>query len=508
MAEQTQNSLVAGRLLAKNTFINVVGIIVPLLVAAFSIPLLIQSLGTERFGILSLAWVFTGYFNLFDLGLGRAVTQMISERLGLERNDELPSIFWTSQVLMSMMGIIGMVLILLFAQSIVERLFNIPLELENETLNTVRILSVIIPLVTSTTGLRGYLQAHQRFDLVNYIRIPFGAYVFLGPLAVALLFTTDLAFIGIILALGRFVVWLCYFFACVRVSPELTEAFEFRRQIIRPMISYGGWMTVSNIIGPLMVYFDRFIVGGIISTAAVAYYTVPQEIVTKILLVPNAFVSVLFPAFAFVSARSGSYLSKLLNRSIAFNTLFVFPIVLLLIGFAYEGLLLWLGEEYAVNGFRPLQWLALGAFLNVIGIVPYALLQGIGRPDVTAKLHLVELPIYLGLVYWLTMRFGLSGTAFAWTFRIAFDTFGLLLAVYILVPALQSATKTTIVISGVSLSIFAIFFVSIGVNLKIMMTVTILCVSVIWGYRYLLLDTDRAAIHDKFNSFMNRYSSQ
>lgn len=507
MEESTQTSLVTGKLLARNTLINVVGIVLPLLVAAFAIPLLIQMLGTEKFGILSLAWVFTGYFNLFDLGLGRAVTQMISERLGSEQTDDLLSIFWTAQILMFSMGLIGMVIILIFAQNIVSGLFNIPSQLEQESLNTVRILSVIIPLVTSTTGLRGYLQAYQRFDLVNYIRIPFGAYVFVGPLVVASVFTTNLAFIGITLAVGRFIVWFCYLLACRHISPELTSAFEFRRKIIGPLVSYGGWMTVSNIVGPLMVYFDRFIVGGIISTAAVAYYTVPQEIVTKVLLVPNAFMSVLFPAFAFVSVQGANYLSKLLNRSLAFNMLFVFPIVLLLIGFAYEGLFLWLGEEYAANGYRPLQWLAVGTFLNVIGIVPYALLQGVGRPDVTAKLHLVELPIYLGLVYFLTLQFGLSGTAFAWTFRIAFDTFGLLLAVHILMPTLQNVVKVTSTILITSLGIFSVFFVSIDVYIKIYMALIVLCISGFWGYRYLLLDTDRNIIQNRLNSFVNRYSS-
>ena len=48
-----------------------------------------------------------------------------------------------------------------------------------------------------------------------------------------------------------------------------------------------------------------------------------------------------------------------------------------------------------------LQILAVGVFINSLAQVPFALLQGVGRPDLTATLHLIELPLYLGLLWWL-----------------------------------------------------------------------------------------------------------
>ena len=57
-------------------------------------------------------------------------------------------------------------------------------------------------------------------------------------------------------------------------------------------------MTVSNVLGPLMVTFDRFLIGSIISIAAVAYYSIPYEVVTKLWLISSALIGVLFPAFS------------------------------------------------------------------------------------------------------------------------------------------------------------------------------------------------------------------
>jgi len=73
--------LTQGRLLARNTILNVLGYSLPMLVAIFAIPPLVKGLGTERFGILTLAWVIIGYLSLFDLGLGRALTKLVAEKL-------------------------------------------------------------------------------------------------------------------------------------------------------------------------------------------------------------------------------------------------------------------------------------------------------------------------------------------------------------------------------------------------------------------------------------------
>jgi hypothetical protein len=52
-----------------------------------------------------------------------------------------------------------------------------------------------------------------------------------------------------------------------------------------------------------------------------------------------------------------------------------------------------------------------------------------GRPDVTAKVHLLEMPVYLGAVWWLARAHGIAGVALAWSARLAVDA--VLLAVVV-----------------------------------------------------------------------------
>ena len=77
-----ENTLqINGRLLTNNWSMNLAGQILPIIVALSTIPYLVRGLGTERFGILSICWIFLGSSGIFDLGLGRATTKFVAERL-------------------------------------------------------------------------------------------------------------------------------------------------------------------------------------------------------------------------------------------------------------------------------------------------------------------------------------------------------------------------------------------------------------------------------------------
>ena len=69
----------------------------PLLVAVIALPFIVRGLGTDRFGLLSLAWVILGYFTIFDLGLGRATTKYVAEALGKDEGDQIPEIVKSSR---------------------------------------------------------------------------------------------------------------------------------------------------------------------------------------------------------------------------------------------------------------------------------------------------------------------------------------------------------------------------------------------------------------------------
>lgn len=470
--------LTSGRLLARNTVWNLVGSGAPMIVAVFSIPVLIHGLGKDRFGVLALAWAVIGYASLFDLGLGRALTQLVARKLGAGEQDGVASVVWTSLLLMLALGSLGAITVILASPWLVRHALKIPGPLQLETLRAFYLLGFSVPVVIVTAGLRGVLEAHQRFRMINALRIPLGIYSFAGPLLVLPFSRSLFPVVGVLLA-GRVVGCFAHLLLCFRIAPELRERIVWHRESAGPLLRFGGWMTVSNIVGPLMVNLDRFVIGAITSMEDVAYYATPYEVVTKFLFIPGALVGVIFPAFSTSFAGDQTRAAVLYDRCIRYLALILFPVVLITVALAQDGLNMWLGGDFASRSFRVLQWLAVGVFMNSLAQVPFALVQSAGRPDLSAKLHLVELPCYLLALWWLVSSFGIQGAAIAWAARSVADTAALFVLARSFLPArnlFSWRASALVVMGGFSLLIAALLEGSVAKGIFLVSTLAIFAV--------------------------------
>src|SRR6266571_2915663 len=131
-AKNHNGHLTSGRLLARNAVWNLLGNGAPMIVAVACIPILIRGLGEARFGVLTLAWALIGYASLFDLGLGRALTQLVAKKLGAGEEGEISSVAWTSILLMMLLGCVGTAAILLISPWLAGRGLNVPAALQAE----------------------------------------------------------------------------------------------------------------------------------------------------------------------------------------------------------------------------------------------------------------------------------------------------------------------------------------------------------------------------------------
>ena len=416
------NELFSGKTVAKNTAYNLLGYGLPLAVALVLIPPLIKGLGEERFGILSLCWVIIGYFSFLDFGIGRSLTKIIAEKIGLNQTEEIPNLFWTSLFLMLMISVSITLLLLLTTKYLTYEVFNISENLLEETLYSFYIIALTIPIVATTAGLRGFLEAYQKFAMINILRIVLGVLTFLAPL-LCMIFTTNLLWILLVLSFIRLIIWILYLFRCFRVNSKIREnKFKIDKNLLRPILSLSGWMTISNVIGPMIIYLDRFFIGIILSAVAITYYTTPYEIVTKLLLVPGALTGVLFPAFSTSYLNNPEITKKLFTRGVKFIFIFLYPIILILITFSYEGMYFWLGTTFAERSTFVLQMLAIGVLLNSLAYIPFTYLQGIGKPKIPALVNLIELPFYCLAMWMAISNWGIEGAAVIWAMRILIDT--------------------------------------------------------------------------------------
>ncbi len=410
----------SGRQLARNSLYNYIGLIAPLVVGFVSIPVLVAQLGTDRFGLLSLAWMVVGYFNIFDMGIGRATTKFVAEYAAQGRHRELPSLIASALSLSITGGLIGTAIVSLLAPTVIVSWLNVPDELHAEALATMYVIAVSIPILLTNACARGVLEAQQRFALSNSIRVPSSVSAFLVPILV-LPFSTSLFIIVLSLTIAKLIVMSFYLRFALR-ELDIWRKGRINRATLVQLLGYGKWVTVSNILAPMMGQMDRLLVGALLTLTAVAYYATPFDLMVKLFIIPTGLVTVIFPVFsAYTSARTDDVV-RLHQKAVRYILLVMLPIAVGAITLAEPFLGIWLNEDFAYHSTLVLQFMAFGVVINSIARVPLSAIEALGRPDLTATMYLIELPIYVTALWFATVNYGIAGAAVVWAARLTIES--------------------------------------------------------------------------------------
>lgn len=407
--------------IAHHTLLSILGQGAPLLLGLAAIPIVYSRLGDARFGILGLTWAGLSLAGAFDMGLGRATVRFVAE--SLERGDthQLRQAVTWALLLQFALGVGAGAALAGLTPILVSDILRVPAELLREASAAFYILAASLPFVLLSFGLRAVLEGAERFDIANLIRIPASSALFVLP-AVGALAGLGLGGIMVLLLVARIGTCVVSEVAMRKFVPSFRWTRPRDSRLLKRLATYGGWVAVSNVLNPLLFYFDRFLLGALVGMAAVAYYTAAFEVVIRLSIVPGGLAAALFPAITVLSIRGDSTQGqRLLAQGARYLTLILAIPAVVIVGFAGDLLSAWMGSDFAREATLALQILTCGVFVNALAHLPHGYLQATGRPDVTAKFHLFEVPVYVIAAFFFVDRFGVTGAALAWTFRVTLD---------------------------------------------------------------------------------------
>jgi O-antigen/teichoic acid export membrane protein len=400
--------------LRRNALWNLLGMGAPLLVALFAIPYLLRTLEAEGFGILTLVWALIGYFSLFDFGVGRALTYELSRRSPTEPSALAPYVRAGLLITLAT-GMLGAVIVWGVAKPFAGTWLNIRQDWQHDALVSFLIAAVGIIPTTISSGLRGALEGLNRFAASNVNRMTVGALMFALPAWSVYLHGSHLWIATLYMVIARVVLMLVALF---QLRQFVNFAGKLERTHLAPLLNYGVWITVTGVVGPLMVYGDRFFVSAAVGPELLPQYAIPQEALQRLLLIPAAFSGALLPRLAGSSINNVERLYQQYFKRVSLVMLVICCVAAL---FAYPGLSVWISSDFARSALPVTLMLTFGIWLNAMALVPYTVIHAMGKPRITAIFHLFELVLYILMLWILTPRYGLPGAAAAWVIRIAVD---------------------------------------------------------------------------------------
>jgi O-antigen/teichoic acid export membrane protein len=407
-------------IIVKNSAFNLLGLVLPTAVGIFTTPYIIRGLGTDGYGILSIAYLVLGYFSIFDLGLSRATVKFVAEHLSPDQVHKVPGLVWTSLALLTGLGCLFGTVGAALVPTLITHFFKMPPSFIHDARLSIFILCLAMPIMLANDALRGVLEAAQRFDLVNFVKVP-SSVVFYLSIALAVSLGVRVPGIVSLLVAVRLVSTFVYLLFCFRVFPELKNNIRLSREALRPLTVFGGWIMVSNVTGPVFGYLERFMIASMLSVGMLTFYSVPFDLIGKILVFPMSIIPSLFPYFSYHGTKGRNEVAEVTARVSKYMLLVLTPASAIFFFFARQILLLWVGPDFANRSTIVMQLVTVLFFLNAFALLPYTSVQALGRPELKAILDLIVLPLY-AVSAWLLMRAaGVNGAALAKLFVTVVD---------------------------------------------------------------------------------------
>lgn len=399
--------------LMRNAALNLLGLTVPMLIALVAMPICLNRYGVEQFGILSIAWTLLVTFAFFDLGLGISTTKYVAEAIRAKQDNQLTTIVWSSLAINGFVGSLFNVIILILAPTITTFMIHPPDYLRHETTQMIRYAAFSIPFITISATLRGVLESSDRFDITNSIKMVSSGLLFVIP-AVGALFSVSISMVVLLLTISRIFTVGVFFYFVLRLYPYLLHNISMPKSQVRTLLTFGGWVSISSFLNPLITHGENFLIPTLLSVGMLSYYAAPLEMVARSAVIPFSLAIALLPKFSFLGKQETTEMREsLIIQPIKYLLVVITPICGFFVFFSPEILKIWLGPAVASIGSMSFGMLGIAFYFHAITYVPFTAIQGLGHPELKAKLDMIQTPLFLIIAWLCIQKFGLEGAAFA-----------------------------------------------------------------------------------------------
>ena len=382
------------------------------LVALVTTPYIIRHLGTDAYGLLSAASIVTTYLWFMDLGLGQATTKYVAEHAALNDWPAVRATFWTALGAYVVLGATATLVVVAAAVPCVDYWLHVPAHERATAIRVVQITGLGMLPAMARQAPAAILPALDRFDLSNKITAGIAT---AQSGATVLLLARGYSVLAVVMVNSTAILVTCAVTLALaaRLIPDLGP-FQWKSAVFRRLFRFGGPSTIEDLANPVLANVEKFVLAGVGSAGTLTFYIVPFSVISRLLIVPTAVGTALFPVYSSLHAVQNQQRSaEMVIRAQRHVCVLLLPIVCLAFLFAHELLAVWMGPAFADRSAGALRFLSLALASWATATSPFYLLRAYGRSDITMWIRLAELPVAIAVTVACIHAGGVTGAAIA-----------------------------------------------------------------------------------------------
>ena len=376
-------------------------------------PFFVSRLGAQQFGIWVIANAIAGLTGMFGFGLGEATIKYVSVYRARQDWSGVSRVVGATLTVYGVLGLLTATAITLCAPLLATRVFRVnPTDIP-QAIQVLRLAGICFGVRAIQYVTLSALQGCERYDLSARVSIAVKAATMFGSVGLVLLHrgVREILWLtaGVTLVSG---VLLGYNLR--QLIPGLRFRPVFDREALHEVFGFGIYTWLQNIASTVFAQADVFLIGALIGTEAVTYYSVCQRIAMQIHALLAAGSAFLFPLSSVAAEREDlPWLHRICTRALQLVTIAAAGMGATIFVFARSILTVWMGARFAALETDLLRVLAFGYALLAISVVPYQLMNGTGYARENALLAWLSVAMVVVMTAFLIPRAGLLGAGWA-----------------------------------------------------------------------------------------------
>lgn len=369
--------------LVKNTGFNIAAALLGLGVGLVLSPVLLATLGLERFGLWSLLWAIAGSLGMVDLRLAAALTPLVAAAWARQERERVARQVGAAFLFYIAMGLVevGVAVAGVRLPSLVAW---IPEGLREEARFALVAAVVVFALTTVATVFDAVLQGLQRFDLSSRIAMVVMVargivlvLVALGGGGLRALLLAEMTVAGAqCLLTAR---------AVRRLLPDLRLLRAPHGGTLRELAAFGGKLQIAHAGHLVTLHADKFLLSSFLGLSAVAYYELGQKVAYVMRGLPLLLISATMPVVSTMETRGDR--ERLWHFHLACMRVVVFaatPLLVFTLTGAGHILRAW-ADVGALEARQAVWLLALGYYLYLLNVTGSVTSVGMRKPELEMR---------------------------------------------------------------------------------------------------------------------------
>jgi O-antigen/teichoic acid export membrane protein len=405
--------------LKRNIVANYVSQIYVSAVAIIVLPLYLQQMGAEAYGLVGFYGLLQTWFGLLDMGLSATIgRETARQRGGATSATSLRELLRALESIFVVVAVGGVALLLLASKSLAESWLDFEVLTITEVVTSIQVMAFIVALRWMGGLFRGVLYGNERQVWLSGYNIVFNSLRFIGVLPVlAYGSPSPLWFFRyqlMVAVLELAVVAIKAYTLMPRVDGRTPRFPAFKP--LRALLGFSFSISFLSVVWAVVTQTDKLILSKLLSLSEYGQFTLAASAAAGLMTLSSPIASAVQPRMARLHAETNEPgLLELYRGATRMIAVAVFPLAFMLAMFSESALWIWTGDREVSSAISSVFRLyVLGNAVLAVAAFPYYL--QFARGDMRLHMYgsLLLLVLLVPSIMVATNSYGMRGAGAAW----------------------------------------------------------------------------------------------